>query len=59
MKFDESEGILAMASVSAFFITLLGQIRDKLAIRPSEEAVRQSGRAAGRHWGRGARAAEP
>lgn len=40
LKFDESEAILAIASVSAFFIGLLSQIKDKLAIRPAEEAAR-------------------
>jgi hypothetical protein len=33
LRFDESEGVLALTSVSAFFLALLGQIQDKLAIK--------------------------
>jgi hypothetical protein len=44
MRFDESESILAIASVSAFFWALLGQIEDKIAIKNIEvEAARSAG----------------
>lgn len=43
MRFDESESILAIASVSAFFWALLGQIEDKIAIKNIEvEAARSA-----------------
>ena len=36
LRFDESESILAIASVSSFFWALLGQIEDKIAIKNIE-----------------------